>query len=69
MLQIFKKLAAVLASFLLVIDIGKKAMLAQVFYIHYLIQFWKDNSKTWALLNSESKINAMNLAYAKKLGL
>ena len=49
---------------------GKKVILDQVLYIHYPIQFWNDKRATiWALINSGSEFNAMNLAYPKKLGL
>ena len=42
----------------------------QVFYIYYLVQFKKDKDKyVLALLNSESELNAITLAYAAQLGL
>ena len=43
--------------------------LARVLYIHYPVQFRKDGSQVQALLNSGSEVNAMNLAYALRLGL
>lgn len=38
-------------------------------YIYYLKQFQKENNRTQTLLNGKSKVNAINLAYSKKLGL
>lgn len=37
--------------------------------IYYLMQFKKNQTKIWALLNFDSEINIMTLAYAAKLGL
>ena len=37
--------------------------------IHYLVQFQKDPNGTQALLDSGSKVNAMNPAYASRIGL
>ena len=42
--------------------------LARIFCIHYPVQFRKDSSQVQALFNSESEVNAMNPAYASKLG-
>ena len=42
--------------------------LARVPCIHYQVKFRKDSNGTQALLNSGSKVNAINLAYASKLG-
>ena len=74
-----KKLVSVLATSALMTSTSKKTQVTQtthkmivdqVFCIHYLIQFWKDKKKTiWALIDSSSKVNAMILVYAKKLGL
>ena len=47
----------------------KDTPLVRVPYIHYPVQFRKDDSETRALLDSGSEVNAMNPAYAKKLGL
>ena len=45
-------------------------ILDQVLCIYYLVQFRKDKWKTiQALINSGNKVNAMTLAYVKKLGL
>lgn len=55
-------------TFLLLTNVSNKATLAQVFCIHYLMQFRKDNNKIQALLDSGSKVNIMNFAYTKKLG-
>ena len=49
---------------------GKKIILDQVSCIHYPVQFRKDKGVTIStLINSGSEVNAMTLAYAKKLGL
>ena len=38
--------------------------------IHYPVQFQKDKKAIiWVLIDSDSKVNAMTLAYAKQLGL
>lgn len=51
-------------------DAGKRDIpLVYVLYIHYPVQFRKDDNETQALLNSRSEVNAINPAYAKKLGL
>lgn len=42
-------------------------MLKWIPYIHYPVQFKKNEVQV--LINSKSKVNAMNPAYAKKLGL
>ena len=36
--------------------------------IHYLLCFWKDIASVRAFIDSDSKVNAMILAYASKLG-
>ena len=51
---------------MLVID-SNKEVVVKVPYIHYLVQFQEDQIK--ALLNSGSKINAMNSDYTRKLRL
>ena len=43
--------------------------LERVPYIHYLVQFKKDMVEVSALIDSESEVNVIVLAYAKKLGL
>ena len=43
--------------------------LARVPCIHYPVQFRKDPNGTQALLDSGSEVNAMNPAYASRLGL
>ena len=49
---------------------GKKVILNQVSCIYYLVQFRKDKRATiQALIDFGSKVNAITLAYAKKLGL
>lgn len=52
---------------MLVTETSKKVALNWVFYIHYPICFKKDKIK--ALINLSSKINAMTLIYAAKLGI
>ena len=44
-------------------------LLARVPCIHYPVQFRKDGSQVQVFLDSGSKVNAMNLAYASRLGL
>ena len=67
-----KKLVSVLATSALVTDNGKEAqkvILDRVPYIHYLVQFQKDKRATIrALIDSDSKVNAMTPAYSKQLG-
>lgn len=46
-----------------------KVILEKVLYIHYLLFFQKDTTEFKALINSNSKINAMTQMYASKLGL
>ena len=49
---------------------AQEVILDQVPCIHYPVQFCKDKGATiWALINSDSKVNAMSLVYAKQLGL
>ena len=60
-----KKLVLVSATFVPVIDGAEEVV--KVPCIHYLLQFQKEQVK--ALLNSGSKVNAMNPALARKLGL
>ena len=68
-----KKLVLVFATFALVTEASKEAqevILDRVPCIDYLVQFQKDKGATiWALINSDSKVNAMTPAYAKQLGL
>ena len=68
-----KKLVSVLATSALVIEASKEAqkvILDRVPCIHYLVQFQKDKgSIIWALIDSNSEVNAMTPAYAKQLGL
>ena len=68
-----KKLVLVLTTSTSVTSTSKKAqkvkVLDRVFCICYLVQFQKDKNKDdLALLDSESKVNAMILAYAAQLG-
>ena len=48
---------------------NQKVTLERVPCIRYPIQFWKNKDNIQALLDLGSKVNAMNPAYAKKLGL
>lgn len=59
-------------TFALVTDVNKEEniALARILYIYYLFYFYKDKkNKIQALINSNSKVNAIILAYALKLGL
>lgn len=38
-------------------------------YIHYLVHFKKNQVKTQALIDSDSKVNAITWSYVTKLGL
>ena len=73
--QISKKLVLVLATSAPVTDNkGEKVVLERVPYIHYPVLFKEDQGQEGqeqkkALLNSGSKVNAISLAYAKRLGL
>ena len=69
-----KKLVSVAATFALVIGISKEAqkviVLDRMPCIYYLVQFQKNKGATiWALINSNSNINAMIPVYVKQLGL
>ena len=67
-----KKLVLVLAASASLIDVSKetpKIIQNWVPYIHYSVQFRKDKEIIRALINFDSEINTMTLAYAKKLGL
>lgn len=55
-------------TFTLVTENSQEVTLERVPYIRYPVQFQKDKDKIQALLNSSSKLNAMNSVYAKKLG-
>ena len=68
-----KKLVSVLSTSVSVTGTSKKAqkviVLDRVLCIHYQVEFQKDQRATiWALINSDSKVNAMTPAYAKQLG-
>lgn len=43
-------------------------LLKRVLCIYYLVQFKKDQTKVWALIDFGSEVNAMTPAYTKKLG-
>ena len=61
---------SVLTTSALAIEASMKDIsLAQVPCIHYPIQFWKGSSQVQAFFDSGSEVNAMNPAYAEKLGL
>lgn len=44
-------------------------VLERVPYIYYPIQFRKNQTNIWSLINSNNEINAMPLVYAKKLSI
>lgn len=48
---------------------GSEKILICIPYIYYLVQFRLDKDNIQALINLGSKVNAMNFAYTKKLGL
>ena len=56
-----------------IVSVTKASMedtsLARVPCIHYLVRFRKDSSQIQALLDSRSKVNAINPAYASRLDL
>ena len=62
-----EKLVLVSATFTPMTVTSEKALKC-VPYVYCPVQFWKDSSKTKALIDSESEINAISPAYAKKLG-
>ena len=64
-----KKLVTVLATSASTAVASKEAILERVSCIRYSVQFQKDRDNTQALLDLGSEDNAMNPAYAKKLGL
>lgn len=69
---IFKKLALILATFLLMTQANIKnvlLLLKQILYIYSPFHFEKDSNNRQVLLNLESEIRAMILAYILKLGL
>lgn len=62
--QISKILVLFSTIFIPVINnINKKVIFKNIFYIYYLIQFHED--KIRALLNSDNKINTINLDYTQ----
>ena len=65
----FKKLVTVLATSASVTEASKKVTLERVPCIQYPIQLQKDKNAIQALLDLDSKVNAINPVYAKKLGL
>ena len=68
MYQTSKKLALVLAISVPVTDTsGKKVV--KVPCIYYLVWFQEDQKQVRVLLNSCSKVNAMSLAFTRKLSL
>ena len=66
-----KKLVLVSANSLSVTEANKEehVSLEWVLYIYYPLCFCKDITGVRALIDSDSKVNAMSLAYASKLGL
>ena len=47
---------------------AQKVILDRVPYVHYLVQFQKDELTIWVLINSGSEINTITPAYAINLG-
>ena len=47
---------------------GGEEVVARVFCIYYPVWFQKNEEQVRALLDSSSKVNAISLAYAKRLG-
>ena len=65
---------SVLATSVLVTDGGEEVVLKRVPCINYPVKFQEDQrqggqKQVRALLDSDSKVNAMSPAYAKRLGL
>ena len=48
---------------------AQEVILGRIPCMHYSVQFQKDKKVIKALINSNSKVNAMTPAYAKQLGL
>ena len=46
-----------------------KEVVVRISYIHYPVQFQEGQEQVRALLDSGSKVNTMNPAFARKLGL
>lgn len=46
-----------------IFTIGTFLLLERVPYIYYLLRFWKNKNNVRVLINSNSKINIMTLAY------
>lgn len=64
-----KKLVLILAIFVSVTDNSdKKVTVEKISCISYLIQFQENQEKVKVLLNSNSNVNAINPAFAQKLG-
>ena len=64
-----KKLVSVLATFSSVTETNKKVTLKRIPCIYYPLRFRKDTEGVRALVDLGSKVNAMTLTYAAKLGL
>lgn len=52
---------------MLITDGSEETVLIKILYVTYSIRFHQD--KIWALFNSGSKVNVINLNYARKLDL
>ena len=48
---------------------SQEVVLKKIPFIHYPVQFHKDQKQVRALFDSGSKVNAMSLAYVEMLGL
>ena len=68
MSRTFKKLVSASATSIPITDGGEEVVI-RVPCIYYPVWFQGDQEQVKALLNSDSKVNAMSPAYVKKLGL
>lgn len=68
-----KKLVLILAIFILIINISKKAYLAllfkYIFIIYYLMQFKKNQAKIQVLIDFKNKVNIIAIIHIIKLEL
>lgn len=67
-----KKLVSIFITFILVTKTSKKKdniVLVKILYIYYSSGFWKNIAKIKTLINSNSKVNMIILAYVLKLDL
>ena len=48
---------------------AQEVILDRFHYVYYPVQFWKDKSMIWGLINFGSKVNTITPTYTTKLGL